>query len=237
MEIKVGFDITYAAVQPTPMVIMLSIHPSRFADIVGTETIVAEPNVPIGFYRDSFGNICGRLLAPRGGVTLRGHALVRDSGLADAVAPDAQQVPIDQLPDDLLLYLMASRYCETDKLTDIAWSLFGATQPGWPRVAAICSFVHDHVTFGYQHAHFMKSAHDVYEQRAGVCRDFAHLAVTLCRCMNIPARYCTGYLGSATSASPSIRRRWISAPGSRPISTGGGTPSMRVTIIRASAAS
>ena len=195
MEIKVGFEISYAAVQPTPTVIMLSIHPSRFSDIVGTETIVAEPNVPIGFYRDSFGNVCGRLVAPAGGVTLRGSALVRDSGLPDAVVPSAQQLPIEQLPDNVLMYLMASRYCETDKLTDIAWSLFGNTEPGWARVAAICSFVHNHITFGYQHAHHMKSAHDVYQQRAGVCRDFAHLALTFCRAMGIPARYCTGYMG------------------------------------------
>ena len=195
MEIKVGFEISYAAVQPTPMVIMLSIHPSRFSDIVGTERIIAEPDVPIGFYRDSFGNVCGRLVAPAGGVTLRGDALVRDSGLPDVVVPTAQQLPIDQLPDDVLQYLMPSRYCETDKLTDIAWSLFGNTPPGWARVQAIVDFVHNHVTFGYQHAHHMKSAHDVYEQRAGVCRDFAHLALTFCRCMNIPARYCTGYLG------------------------------------------
>src|SRR6266404_3549133 len=116
MEIKVGFEISYAAAQPTPMVIMLSIHPSRFSDIVGTETIIAEPDVPIGFYRDSFGNVCGRLVAPGGGVSLRGSALVRDSGLPDVVMPAAQQIPIDQLPDELLLYLMPSRYCETDKL-------------------------------------------------------------------------------------------------------------------------
>ncbi len=195
MEIKVGFEITYAAAQPTPMVIMLSIHPSRRADIIGAETIVAEPDVRIGYYRDSFGNICGRLVAPAGGVTLRGSARVRDGGLPDAVAPAAQQLPIEQLPDDLLLYLMPSRYCETDKLTDIAWSLFGKTTPGWERVAAISTFVNRHVTFGYEHAHHMKSAHDVYEQRTGVCRDFAHLALTFCRCMGIPARYCTGYMG------------------------------------------
>jgi transglutaminase-like putative cysteine protease len=195
VQIKVGFDISYTAVQATPMVIMLSIHPSRRHDIIGAERIVAEPDVRIGFYKDSFGNICGRLVAPAGGVTLRGHALVRDSGLPDVVAVDAQQLPIEQLPDDVLVYLMASRYGETDKLTDIAWSLFGHTAPGWPRVAAICSFVHDHVTFGYAHAHHMKSAHDVYEQRAGVCRDFAHLALTFCRAMGIPARYCTGYMG------------------------------------------
>src|ERR1700760_4910996 len=181
MEIKVGFEITYAAVQPTPMVIMLSIHPSRYSDIIGTETIVTEPAAPIGFYRDTFGNVCGRLVAPAGGVTWKGRALVRDSGLPDAVVPTAQQLPIDQLPDELLLYLMPSRYCETDKLTDIAWSLFGNTPPGWARAQAIVEFVHNHVTFGYQHRPHMKTPHDVYEQKTGVCRDFAHLALTFCR--------------------------------------------------------
>jgi transglutaminase-like putative cysteine protease len=195
MEIKVGFEITYAAAAATPMVIMLSIHPSRASDLIGGETITTEPNAPIGFYRDSFGNVCGRLVAPAGGVTLFGDALVRDSGQPDAVNPAAQQLPIDQLPDELLLYLMPSRYCETDKLTDIAWKLFGATKPGWERVCAVNEFVHHHVAFGYEHAHAMKTAMDVYEQKSGVCRDFAHLALTLCRCMGIPARYCTGYMG------------------------------------------
>ena len=195
MLIKVGFEIVYSAPAATPMVIMLSIHPSRFPDIVGTETITTEPNVPIKFYNDSFGNLCGRLVAPAGGVTFHGSAIVRDSGKPDATDPAAQQLPIEELPDELLLYLMPSRYCETDKLTDIAWALFGKTEPGWNRVAAITEFVHKHVTFGYQHAHHMKSAHDVYEQKTGVCRDFAHLALTFCRCMGIPARYCTGYMG------------------------------------------
>jgi transglutaminase-like putative cysteine protease len=195
IQIKVGFDIAYAAPQPTPMVIMLSIHPSRRHDIISEETIVTEPNVPIHYYRDSFGNICGRLVAPSGGITLRGHALVRDSGLPDAIAKDAEQLPIEQLPDDVLVYLMASRYCETDKLVDLAWSQFGSTKPGWARVAAICDYVHERITFGYGHAHYTKSAFDAHEQRAGVCRDFAHLALTLCRCMGIPARYCTGYMG------------------------------------------
>jgi transglutaminase-like putative cysteine protease len=195
MDIRLGFEISYAAQAPTPMVIMLSIHPSRHADVIGRETITADPDVPISFYRDSFDNVCGRLVAPAGGVTFRGHVVVRDSGLPDAVAPDAQQIPIELLPDDVLLYLMASRYCETDKLTDVAWSLFGNTPPGWARVKAITAFVHNHITFGYEHAHHMKSAHDVYQQGAGVCRDFAHLALTFCRCMGIPARYCTGYMG------------------------------------------
>src|SRR5579864_9143944 len=195
MHIKVGFDISYSAPLATPMVIMLSIHPSRRGDIIGQETITTDPDVNIRYYHDSFGNICGRLVAPNGGITLHGSALVRDTGLPDLIAKDAQQLPIEQLPDDVLLYLMASRYCETDKLTDIAWSLFGNTPPGWARAQAIVEFVHHHVRFGYEHAHHTKSAHDVYAQRAGVCRDFAHLALTFCRCMNIPARYCTGYLG------------------------------------------
>jgi transglutaminase-like putative cysteine protease len=195
MQIKVGFEIAYTAPQPTPMVVMLSIHPSRRQDIIGQETIVAEPGVPIHYYRDSFGNICGRLVAPAGGVTLHGAALVRDSGLADEVAEHAAQLPIEQLPDDVLVYLMASRYCETDKLIDLAWSQFGNTRSGWARVMAICEYVHERISFGYQHANHMKSAFDAHAQRAGVCRDFAHLALTLCRCMGIPARYCTGYLG------------------------------------------
>ena len=195
MRIKVGFEIAYAAAQPTPMVIMLSIHPSRRHDIIGDESITTEPEVQIRYYHDSFGNICGRLVAPGGGITLRGNALVGDAGLPDVVAPDAVQLPIDQLPDEVLLYLMASRYCETDKLTDLAWSLFGNTRPGFARVMAICEYVHGRVSFGYKHAHHMKSALDVHEQRGGVCRDFAHLALTFCRCMGIPARYCTGYMG------------------------------------------
>ncbi len=195
MDIKIGFEISYAAPQPTPMIIMLRVHPSRASDVVGEETILTDPAVPIRYYHDTFGNVCGRLTAPAGGVTFRLDALVRDSGIPDPIVPEAQQLPIEQLPDEVLLYLMASRYCETDRLSDLAWSLFKDTKPGWERVQAINTFVHNHVTFGYEHARPTKSAFDVYQEKKGVCRDFAHLAVTLCRCMNIPARYVTGYLG------------------------------------------
>ena len=195
MEIKVGFEISYAAVQPTPMVIMLSIHPSRYSDIVGTESITAEP----GHADRILSRQLRQCLRPAGGAGRRRDLARQRAGARFRIARRHRAVgaaaPIDQLPDDVLLYLMASRYCETDKLTDAAWSLFGNTAPGWERVAAISTFVHNHVTFGYQHAHHMKSAHDVYEQGAGVCRDFAHLALTFCRCMGIPARYCTGYMG------------------------------------------
>jgi transglutaminase-like putative cysteine protease len=193
--INVGYDIRYEAAFATPMVIMLSIHPSRHGDIVGVEAITTQPDTPVSFYRDSFGNVCGRLTAPPGGVEISCRATVRDSGLPDAVVPTAVQLPIEQLPDECLVYLMGSRYCETDRLSDIAWKLFKDTPLGWARVAAICDFVHSHITFGYVFAAPTKTAYDVYESRQGVCRDFAHLAVALCRCMNIPARYCTGYLG------------------------------------------
>ncbi len=195
MKIKIGYDIGYGADVPTPMVIMLNVHPSRQGDLVGIEQISTAPEAPITYYRDSFGNNCGRLVAPAGGVVLSCRAVVRDSGLPDEVVPTAQQIPIEQLPDECLVYLMGSRYCETDKLTDLAWSLFKDTRPGWERVQAICDYVHNHLTFGYHFAAPTKSAHSVHEERQGVCRDFAHLAVTLCRCMNIPTRYCTGYLG------------------------------------------
>jgi transglutaminase-like putative cysteine protease len=195
MKIRIGFDIGFSAPQPTPMVIMLSAHPSRLGDIEGAEKIAASNGISVSYYRDSFGNICGRLVLPAGETILSNSVIVRDTGAPDLVVPSAQQLPIEQLPDDALLYLMPSRYCETDRLVDFAWAQFKDTPPGWARVQAICDFVHSHVTFGYPFAAATKTAQDVYEQRKGVCRDFAHLAVTLCRCMNIPARYCTGYLG------------------------------------------
>jgi transglutaminase-like putative cysteine protease len=195
MLINIGFDISYTAFMPTPMVVMLSVHPSRVADLVAPENIKTDPPQLIHYYHDSFGNFCGRLLLPPGQTTLSNRATVRDSGLPDAVMPDAQQIPVENLPDEVILFLLPSRYCEIDRMVDLAWSLFGNTPMGWARVQAIVDYVHNHVTFGYQFAAPTKSAHDVHSERRGVCRDFAHLAVTLCRCMNIPARYCTGYLG------------------------------------------
>jgi transglutaminase-like putative cysteine protease len=151
--------------------------------------------VPVSSYRDGFGNWCSRIVAPAGRIRLRTLALVQDSGLPDAVVPNARQIPVEDLPEDTLIFLLGSRYCETDCLMDTAWSLFGGTPLGWPRVQAICDFVHSHLAFGYQYASSTKSALQAFNDRTGVCRDFAHLAIAFCRCMNIPARYCTGYLG------------------------------------------
>jgi transglutaminase-like putative cysteine protease len=195
MKIRVGFEITYDFVAPTPMMLMLNVHPSRAADIIKPDQLRVSPAVPLTRYLDAFGNVCTRLVAPPGQLDIRTDALVADSGLPDVVEPAARQHEVAELPHDALVFLLASRYCETERLMEAAWSRFANTPLGWARVQAICDFVHSHVRFGYQHARATKTATDVIIERRGVCRDFAHLAITLCRCMNIPARYCTGYLG------------------------------------------
>ena len=195
MKIRLGFEITYDCPQPTPMILTLSVHYSRISDLIVPDHLVADPPVPMTAYRDTFGNWCSRIVAPKGTLRLSTDAVVNDSGLPDVVASDARQTPVEALPDDTLLFLLGSRYCETDRLSDVAWQLFGTTPPGWPRVQAICDYVHRHITFGYEHARFTRTAWEALQDRTGVCRDYAHLAVAFCRCMNIPARYCTGYLG------------------------------------------
>jgi len=195
MLIKIGFEFEFELPAPTPMVLMLFVHPSREADLRSAQELRVEPNVPVARYTDLFGNRCARLLAPAGNLHLSLEALIEDSGEPDLKSPDAPQHKIEDLPDETLAFLMPSRYCEVDKLSDIAWKLFGQTPLGWLRVQAICDWVHDHITFGYHFADPSKSAFDVYSDGQGVCRDFSHLAVTFCRCMNIPARYVTGYMG------------------------------------------
>jgi transglutaminase-like putative cysteine protease len=195
MKIRIGYRIAYECPQETPMLLMLRVHPSRENDLTRLDTVRIEPSVPLQSYIDGFGNLCSRITAPAGLVTLTTDAEILSSPVQDLTMPQARQIDVARLPSEHLVYLLGSRYCETDKLSETAWSLFGATPPGWQRVQAICDFVHGHIAFDYMAARSTKSAHDVYVERRGVCRDFAHLAVTLCRCMNIPARYCTGYLG------------------------------------------
>ncbi len=195
MLIRAGYEIRYEAETATPILAMLSIHPSRHKDLVTPHRIVAAPDVPMYDYLDAFGNVCTRVTVPEGGLTLSCDFTVEDSGDPDPIAADATQLPVEELPDDVLIFLLGSRYCETDRLSDTAWSRFGHVAPGWERVQAIVDFTHDHVEFGYHFARPTKTAWDAHQEQQGVCRDFAHLAITLCRCMNIPARYCTGYLG------------------------------------------
>lgn len=195
LRIRAGYDIAFNCRQSVPMILMLSVHPSRSGDLVSRHAIETSPDVEMRDYLDAFGNVCTRLVAPRGLIEIRNDFVIEDSGLPDADASCAAQVPLPDLPDDALVYLLGSRYCDTQTLTDLAWSTFGAIAGGGQRVQAICDYVHDRIRFGYQFARGDRTASEGHAERIGVCRDFAHLAVTLCRCMNIPARYCTGYLG------------------------------------------
>ncbi len=214
MHIRIGYKLTYNHPAPTPMLLMATVHHARIGDIITPDVFHSTPSVPVTPYYDAFGNWCTRLVAPVGEIQITTDALIRDSGEPDPVNWDATQHEVQELPAETIIYLLGSRYCETDKLSNVAWDLFGNTPKGWPRVQAIVDFVHHHVTFGYHFARSTKSAWDVFEEKQGVCRDFAHLAVALCRCMNIPARYTTGYLGDIgvpVSASPMDFSGWFEA--------------------------
>ena len=176
MQIRVGYELIYECQQPIPMILTLNIHYTRVSDIVVPDHLITDPSVPIAGYRDGFGNWCSRIVAPPGQIRLTADAVVNDSGEPDVVAPSAQQIPVPDLPEETLVFLLGSRYCETDRLSEAAWDLFGNSPPGWERVQAICDFVHDHIAFGYEHARPTKTAWDVFNERKGVCRDYAHLA-------------------------------------------------------------
>ncbi|TAJ20259.1 MAG: transglutaminase family protein [Dehalococcoidia bacterium] len=202
MLLRVGYEFIYDCPQPTPMVLLLNVHYSRAADIVVPDHLVTAPAVPLDTFRDAFGNWCTRIVAPAGVIKVSTEAVVRDSDQTDLVVPDARQSRVEDLPPETLQFLLGSRYCETDLLSQVAWDLFGQTPEGWPRVQAICDFVHERITFGYEHARATRTAWEAYNERTGVCRDYTHLAVALCRAMNIPARYCTGYLGDMGTELP-----------------------------------
>jgi transglutaminase-like putative cysteine protease len=195
MLIRFGHELVYTCPQPTPMILMLNVHFSRVSDLVEPDHVRTNPSLPLSGYRDSFGNWCTRVVLPVGQTRITGDALIRDTGLYEPVAPYAWQAPVEALPEETLVYLLGSRYCDTERLSDVAWQLFGHAPLGWGRVQTICDFVHRHIRFGYQHARPSKTAFEAWQEGAGVCRDYAHLAIAFCRCMNIPARYCTGYLG------------------------------------------
>jgi len=194
MLIRIGYELVYSFPQDTAMILMLNTHFSRASDMVVADHLKTDPNVPVRPYRDSFGNWCTRLLAPAGRLKIYGSGIVSDDGLPDVVNKFAQQHPVNELPEEALVFLLGSRYCEVDVLTNLAWNLFGNLEPGWSRVQGICDWVNQHIKFNYQDARSTRTAEQAYQERIGVCRDFAHLAVTFCRCMNIPARYCTGYI-------------------------------------------
>jgi transglutaminase-like putative cysteine protease len=202
MQINVGFEMIFDCPKPTPMIFNLNVHFTRVSDLVGRDALVVEPRVPMAAYRDDFGNWCTRIVAPAGRTRVTADAVVNDSGLPDLIVREAQQILVDDLPEDTLIFLLGSRYCDTDRLSQTAWNLFGQTPPGWDRVQAICDYVHRHITFDYEQADNTRTALEAFNGRVGVCRDFTHLAVAFCRAMNIPTRYCTGYLGDIGMPPP-----------------------------------
>jgi transglutaminase-like putative cysteine protease len=195
MHIRYGFDIEMEFLQPTSLITALDVHPSQRDSIVHESGFSAMPRQPVNTFIDGFGNLCRQVEAPAGVFTLRNEGIIDDSGAPDVANWSADAMPISALPKDVIGYLLGSRYCETDLLSAFAWQNFGHIQGGWARVQAVVDFVHQHLTFGYQYARNTRTALQAFEERVGVCRDFTHLAVTLCRCLNIPTRYCNGYLG------------------------------------------
>jgi transglutaminase-like putative cysteine protease len=214
MQLRIGYELIYSFPQPTPIILHVNIHHSRTGDIVVPDRLTTEPPIPISGYHDLFGNWCQRVLAPAGRLRLTADAVVRDSGQPDEVVSEAWQDSVQDLPEDTLVFLLGSRYCETDLLSDTAWKLFGGAAPGYARVQAICTYVHNHIAFDYQNASSTRTAAQAFHDRTGVCRDYAHLAIAFCRAMNIPARYCTGYLsdvGTAPPFPPGDFAAWIEA--------------------------
>ncbi len=193
--IRLGYDIQFDVPLDVCVIGMVNVHPSRVQDLLEPDELNVRPIVPVDDYIDGFGNRCTRFVARQGPVRLYNSTLIEDSGAPDAVNWLAREIPVERLPPETLIHLLSSRYCEVDLLSDIAAQMFGGLPKGWPRVQAVCDWVHDHVTFGYGYARATRTALEVFNERVGVCRDFQHLAITFCRCLNIPARYATGYLG------------------------------------------
>jgi transglutaminase-like putative cysteine protease len=202
MHIRVGYELIYNCPQPTPMMLMLNIHHSRAGDILEADLLTTNPSVPVYGYHDVYGNWCSRIVAPQGQFRISSTGVVKDTGETDTIVLSARQHQIQELPEEALMFLLGSRYCETDRLMETAWRLFGGLPAGWSLVQTICDFVHNHIAFDYMHARATRTAWEAYNERVGVCRDYAHLAVTFCRCMGIPARYCTGYLGDIGMPPP-----------------------------------
>jgi transglutaminase-like putative cysteine protease len=195
MLVRLGYELIYEFAQATPMILNLNVHYSRSQDLVRADTIVTDPAVPLSMYRDGFGNWCTRVVAPTGTFRITADGMITDSGLPEPAFRNAFEHSVESLPDETLVYLLPSRYCETELLSAAAWGTFGSMMPGWNRVQAIVDYVHGLIAFDYQCARPTKTAWEAFNERQGVCRDYAHLAIGLCRALNIPARYCTGYLG------------------------------------------
>jgi transglutaminase-like putative cysteine protease len=195
MLIRYGCELSLVVRRPTPAFVLLDIHPERRGDITDERCLQASPALVLHSGQDAFGNLLQRCTLPSGETSFRLSGIVRDSGLPDGRCDDAAALPVVDLPDRVTTYLSGSRYCETDKLGDVAWQTFGHLPPDIAMVQAISAFTHERLKFDYSQARATRTALEAYYERVGVCRDFTHLAIALCRCMNIPARYVNGYLG------------------------------------------
>lgn len=202
MRMQFGCRLGFELPARTPMILVLNVHHSRGSDLERPDLLVTEPVVDVESYRDGFGNWCSRLVAPAGSFSVSTQGIIRDAGLSDPVDLSVEQHSVERLPSEVLTYLLPSRYCETDVLSDFAWANFNGEPTGWPRVQAVCDFVHNHVRFGYEHSRPTRTAADTLQERVGVCRDYTHLAIALCRSLNIPARYCTGYVSDIHQPPP-----------------------------------
>lgn len=211
IQIRLGYELIYNCPQPTPMLLMLNVHSNRVSDLVVADHMITTPSLPITAYRDAFSNLCSRVVAPEGEIRFSTDAVITDSGIPDLVVPSAWQVPVEVLPAETLIYLSGSRYCETELLSPVAWDLFGQGPTGWARVQAVCDFVHNHIAFDYQQSRSSRTALEAFNEMQGVCRDYTHLAIAFCRCLNFPARYCTGYLGDigVPSSPPGDFSAWF----------------------------
>lgn len=202
MQIRIGYELVYSCTQPTPMILTLNVHSSRVSDLLAPDHILTSPSLPLSAYRDLYGNWVTRVVLPVGDTLISTDTIINDNGELDKISPNAQQFAVQTIPEQTLVYLLGSRYCETDLLVQEAWRLFGNAPTGWQRVQTICDFVHNHIQFGYEYARNTRTAAQTYQEGVGVCRDYTHLAVTFCRCMNIPARYCMGYLSDIAVPPP-----------------------------------
>ncbi|SFI21043.1 transglutaminase-like domain-containing protein [Albimonas pacifica] len=202
MRLRLGCEIASDFQAPTPIVAMLNVHHSRVSCLERPDHLTVSPPVPIDHYRDSFGNWCARMVAPAGRFSLRTDGIIRDDGAPDPVFPDARQAAIEDLPSDTIQFLLPSRYCESDKLMEEAWNRFGHLPEGWARVQGVVEYVHHHIVFDYMAARNTRTAFEANQERTGVCRDFAHLAVAFCRALNVPTRYCTGYVSDIGQPPP-----------------------------------
>ncbi|MEX2583285.1 MAG: transglutaminase family protein [Gemmatimonadota bacterium] len=211
MQIHVGFEFLLESGTPTPVVSV--VRPREDLSRIGEERYAVTPDVPIHRYCDIFGNQVWRWTAPAGSMRIAYHALAEVSGVPDPRLVELPGTPVEQLPDELLQYTLPSRYCPSDRVLDDAWGLFGAAPEGWARVQAVCDWVHANVAYGGQSGS-STTGYDTYAERAGVCRDFAHVAVMFCRALNIPARYICGYLpdiGVPPDGKPMDFHAWFEA--------------------------